>query len=133
MDQEERELIEKHRIEQELYFLEEELKQTTEGSTAELRILIKEKNYERLHLNPKKTLKYGLQSIDFSFNDIQPDESFYLKFRNAIQFSEIKSINLHGNKLGNEGIIVIASGLTWRSQLEKLDVSKCDFNMTGAD
>lgn len=114
MNQEDQAANDKQRIELELFSLEEELKQC-EGSTAELRFLIKEKNHDRLYHNPKKTLRLGLQSIDCSYNDIKPNEAFYLKFRNAIQYSEIRALNLQGNKLGNEGILVIASGLIWRS------------------
>ena len=58
---------------------------------------------------------------------------FQHKFRKALEYSEIQTLILKDNKLGNEGISVIANGLRAKSFLSKLDVSNCGFNLNGGD
>jgi len=68
-----------------------------------------------------------------SCNDIKVELDFQHKFRKALEYSEIQTLILKDNKLGNEGISVIANGLRAKSFLSKLDVSNCGFNLNGGD
>ena len=52
-------------------------------------------------------------------------------FQEAIGYSDIVRLDLSQNKIGNEGINVVACCLMYRSQLKYLNVAHCGFNLEG--
>ena len=52
-------------------------------------------------------------------------------FQEAVGYSDLQRLDLSHNKLGNEGIKVVACALMFRSQLKYLNVANCDFNIEG--
>lgn len=65
----------KHRIDNKIESLEHQIKEAKE-STAELRVALKDKIYEKRTFRPKKIIKMGLQFLDLANNEISIEANF---------------------------------------------------------
>ena len=71
-----------------------------------------------------------IQSLNVASNEIHLSEHKHLElFKQAIVYSDLKELDLSSNKLGDEGIRVVAGALQVRSRLEKLNLASCDFRL----
>ena len=71
-----------------------------------------------------------VQSLDVSFNDILLTmRHHHPLFSRALVYSDVRELDLSYNKLGDEGIKVVAGALSVRSRLQRLNLTCCDFRL----
>ena len=100
------------------------------GDNTALEYVLKAKRKYRKEPELPPINRLTLQSLNVSSNEIQLSEKHHLNlFKQAIVYSDLKELDLSYNKLGGEGIRVVAGALQVRSRLQKLNLASCDFSL----